>query len=188
MNLSIKFLISLFLVSCFLFLAAGPIFAAEGYKLEVPLPPLPGTNPESGIAGYIQYLYVFAIALAGFLALGMMVYGGLQYVLAAGNVAKVEDAKDIITQALWGLGLVLVSYLLLRTINPDLVKLRNPSLVPVQINAPKASAPAPGVIAPGQISTGQQCQKDADCTAGGILGGRLVCQSGRCEEFITGGF
>ena len=136
----------LILFSVFYFLFSGAVFAAEGYKLEVPLPPLPGTSdPGAGIAQYIQYLYVFAIALAGFLALGAMVYGGLQYVLAAGNVAKVEDAKDIITQALWGLGLILVAYLLLRTINPDLVSLKTPSLEPPTI---KGAFPVAGVDDP----------------------------------------
>ncbi|MDP2946372.1 MAG: hypothetical protein Q8N61_02890, partial [bacterium] len=51
----------------------------------------------------------------------------IKYILAAGNVVKVEDAKDTIQQALLGLGLLLVSYLLLRTINPDLINLKNPN-------------------------------------------------------------
>ena len=61
-----------------------------------------------------------------------MMYGGIQYILAAGNVGKVEEAKETITQALLGLGLLLMSYLLLITINPDLVNLKNPSFGPTE--------------------------------------------------------
>lgn len=64
-----------------------------------------------------------------------MTIGGIMYILAAGNAAKVEDAKDTILQALFGLGILLVSYLLLRTINPDLVNLTNPNLTPIQFQS-----------------------------------------------------
>ena len=163
---------------------------AQGYKLEVDLPSLPSAEgPGTTIASYINYIYVFAIALGGFLAFGVLVLGGLQYVLAAGNVAKVESAKEMMNSALLGLGILLVSYLLLRTINPDLVNLRNPSLTPITGGiSSQTQTTGPGVIAPGQISVGQTCQKDADCTAGGSLGGQITCSGGQCIEFTTGGF
>ncbi len=110
-----------------------PAPVAAQYKLETQLPPIPGQpSPSGGLPQYINYLFVFGLGLITFLALGQMMIGGIQYILAAGNVAKVEDAKDTIQQALLGLGLLLVSYLLLWTINPDLVNLRNPNLTPTQ--------------------------------------------------------
>lgn len=154
-------------------------------KLETALPPIAGQpSPGEGLPQYINYLFIFGLGLIAILALYQMTLGGITYILAAGNAAKVEDAKDTIKQALFGLGILLVSYLLLRTINPDLVNLKNPNLAPTQFQG----APTSGVIAPGQISTGQQCQKDADCTAGGSLGGQIVCQNGQCVELTTGGY
>lgn len=103
-------------------------------KLETGLPNIPGGQLPAGqeLPSYINYLFIFGLGLIAFLALGQMMLGGLTYILAAGNAAKVEDAKETIKQALLGLGLLLVSYLLLRTINPDLVNLRNPNLTPTQ--------------------------------------------------------
>jgi len=185
-------IILLFAISCALLaISCAPYAAMAQVKLETGLPNIPGGQLPKGqeLPSYINYLFIFGLGAIAILALGQMMLGGLTYILAAGNVANKVNAKDTIKQALLGLGLLLVSYLLLRTINPDLVNLRNPNLTPTQFQG--ASTPGaipPGVIAPGQISTGQQCQKDADCTAGGSLGGRIVCQNNNCIEFITGGF
>lgn len=105
-------------------------------RLETGLPGVPGGQLPAGqeLPSYINYLFIFGLGLIAFLALGQMMLGGINYILAAGNVAKVEDAKNTIQQALLGLGLLLVSYLLLRTINPDLVNLRNPVLAPQSFN------------------------------------------------------
>lgn len=105
-------------------------------KLETALPPINGQPaPGSGLPQYINYLFVFGLGLITFLALTEMIIGGITYILAAGNVVKVEEAKDRIFQALFGVGILLISYLLLRTINPDLVNLRNPSLTPTKFNS-----------------------------------------------------
>ncbi|MDP2946201.1 MAG: hypothetical protein Q8N61_01975 [bacterium] len=98
-------------------------------QLETGLPGVPGGQLPAGqeLPSYISYLFIFGLGLITVLALGQMMFGGIKYILAAGNVVKFEDAKDTIQQALLGLGLLLVSYLLLRTINPDLINLKNPN-------------------------------------------------------------
>ncbi len=101
-------------------------------KLETGLPGHSTVPTETALPSYISYLFVFGLGLITILALTQMIIGGITYILAAGNAAKVEDAKDTILQALLGVGILLVSYLLLRTINPDLVNLRNPNLTPTQ--------------------------------------------------------
>ncbi|MCX6813991.1 MAG: hypothetical protein NT078_02165 [Candidatus Azambacteria bacterium] len=101
-------------------------------QLETGLPNVPSSQLPAGqeLPSYINYLFIFGLGLITILALGQMMLGGIKYILAAGNAATIEDAKETIKQALIGLGLLLVSYLLLRTINPDLVNLRNPSFIP----------------------------------------------------------
>ncbi len=127
-------IILLFAINCAL-LAINymPYTAMAQVKLETGLPPIAGQPlPSEGLPQYINYLFIFGLGIIAILALTQMMIGGLTYILAAGNVAKVEDAKDTIKQALIGLGLLLVSYLLLNTINPDLVNLRTPNLTPTQ--------------------------------------------------------
>ncbi len=108
-------------------------------QLETGLPNIPGGQLPVGqeLPSYIRYLFIFGLGAIAILALAQMIIGGIQYILAAGSVVKHEDAKDTIQQALLGLGLLLVSYLLLNTINPDLVNLRNPSLTPIEFKGQK---------------------------------------------------
>lgn len=108
-------------------------------NLETGLPGVPGGQLPAGqeLPSYINYLFLFGLSSITIVALVQMIIGGIMYILAAGNAAKVEDAKDTILQALFGLGILLVSYLLLRTINPDLVNLKNPNLTPNQLQNTK---------------------------------------------------
>lgn len=110
----------------FFCLALLPGIAAAQTRLDMALPEIPDIDPGAGIASFIKYIFVFGLGAIALLALAQMMRGGIEYVLAAGNVVKHEDAKDTIQQALIGLGLLLVSYLLLNTINPDLVNLKDP--------------------------------------------------------------
>ncbi|MBI2635083.1 MAG: hypothetical protein HYW79_00885 [Parcubacteria group bacterium] len=119
----------------FFALYTSPVLAQ--YRLETGLPGVPGGKLPAGteLPSYLRYLFIFGLGFITVLALSVMMFGGIQYILAAGNAAKTEEAKAWIQQALFGLGLLLVSYLLLRTINPDLVNLRNPNLAPTQLQS-----------------------------------------------------
>lgn len=137
----------LFFVLCSIFYV--PWVMAQ-VKLETALPPIAGQpSPSEGLPQYINYMFVFGLGLITILVLGRMIIGGIMYILAAGNAAKVEDAKDVIFQALLGFGILLVSYLLLRTINPDLVSLKNPNLTPKSFQFQNLPAPA-GPIGPNE--------------------------------------
>ena len=65
--------------------------------------------------------------LAAVLAVIEIVVGGLQYALSESLFSK-EDALDRIKMALLGLFIALVSWLILNTINPELVNLKDPTL------------------------------------------------------------
>ncbi len=142
-------------------------------KLETALPPIAGQPaPGAGLPEYINYLFIFGLGLITILALTQMIIGGITYILAAGNAARVEDAKDMIFQALFGVGILLISYLLLRTINPDLVNLRNPNLTPTQFQ--------------GQGLTGnQQAVEGAPCQEGDVTGSApnfAICINGQWKN------
>jgi hypothetical protein len=87
----------------------------------------------------ITSLYSFGIWIVGIAAMFMMVIGGVQYIISAGNKATAESGKRIISDALLGLVAALASWLFLYVINPDLTKI-NLSLVTVGTSSVSKSA------------------------------------------------
>ena len=83
---------------------------------------IPGQEPTNDLVVYLNNLYNFGIAIAAILAIFMIAMGAFNYIVtSAGNASKVIDAKDMIKNALFGLVLVFIAFLLLYIINPDLV-------------------------------------------------------------------
>jgi hypothetical protein len=84
----------------------------------------PDFNPQTtSIPGFISNLYVFALAIGGIIAVGAIVVGGVMYISEGAIPQKKTEGKTIILGALWGLGLLLGAYVILRTVNPELVTL-----------------------------------------------------------------
>lgn len=104
-------------------LFAGYIYAASDYTyLEGTA--FKGFNTASTgnkLADFLVNVFNFGIAAAVVLALIMIIWGGIIYTTTDSWNGK-EDGKSKIQDALYGLGLVLVSYLILYTINPCLVQ------------------------------------------------------------------
>lgn len=95
--------------------------AQAEYTLELKYPPIAGVSPEGGLVNYIGYIYRLGLVLVGLAALFALVFGGFLYM--SESVTKTEEGKKWIWGALGGLLLALLAYLILYTINPDLVKL-----------------------------------------------------------------
>lgn len=118
-------IVLLFSICASLFIAN---FALAGYEIEITIPTSQG--PLSGapdLSTYIRYIYLFGISLVGVAALVYLIIGGLMYMLSS-TVTSKEDAKKYIWGAISGLILVLASYLILYTINPNLIKLTPPKM------------------------------------------------------------
>lgn len=60
-------------------------------------------NPMSSITRIILNIIAIAIRLAGYAAVGFVIWGGIKYMLAAGDSNKIVSAKKTITNALIGL-------------------------------------------------------------------------------------
>lgn len=93
----------------------------KGYT---PLTVLPGTTNSEGqvtIDSYIPGIFNLTIGIAGVLAVLMILIGGVEYITTDAIQGK-SEGKARIQNALWGLVLVLVSWILLRTINPKLTE------------------------------------------------------------------
>lgn len=120
------FILTVIILSSIIFLMGNDYtFAQKNYELAVQFP---GTTPAPGLANYIRNLYTFGIGIAALLAMTMIVFGAVQRIVSAGNPSKIQDANDRITQALWGLALLLGASLVLYTINPTLVGLKEPEI------------------------------------------------------------
>ena len=109
-----------------------PAFStAQEYKLLEPLPCIEGTgnNCKGGevikkinLDTYIGYVFKFSIALAAFLAVIMIIWGGVEYMGSEVPFIK-SNGKQRIWNAITGLLMVLASYLILATIDPRLVEI-----------------------------------------------------------------
>src|SRR3989344_2130674 len=106
------------LTPIFLFSLAGTALA---YNLLQPLPVV-GQSVES-FPDYITKIIPFILGLAAVLAVVEIVIGGIEYAVTEAIDSK-ADAKDRIRQAILGLLLALASWLILYTINPELINLK----------------------------------------------------------------
>jgi len=80
-----------------------------------------GTGAEEP-GGILVKLFQFGMGLIGLSALIMIVFGGIVYMTAGDSQERIKKAKGYINNAIFGLILALLSFLILYTINPDLVK------------------------------------------------------------------
>jgi hypothetical protein len=103
----------------------GEIKCDEGageYCLLAPLPNIVKVTPTTGLGDYLNIVVKFTIGFAGVLAVVMIVLGGITY-MGSESFTKKEDAKGMIGHAIGGLLLALAAFLILNTINPNLVRL-----------------------------------------------------------------
>lgn len=111
-------LIALVFISSSLF--SSPARAEETTaNLIVPIGEIK-TFEQASVPTYITTVYKWGIGAAALLAVLMLVVGGLQYVLAAGNLGTTEAAKQRMTSAILGVALLLGISLILRFLDPKL--------------------------------------------------------------------
>jgi len=101
---------------------------AAGKFVYTPMENIPFFGKSSDFCEYISFIYKFGIATVGICALLMIVIGGFMYSTSAGNNAKMETAKKVITEALVGLFLAMIGWLVFYLINPDLTVCKLPEV------------------------------------------------------------
>jgi len=107
----------LFLVLTNFFLI-NTVFAQE----YIPLAPLPGVSDSgANLSEYLAAIFNIGIGLAAVLAVLMIVVGGVQYIGGAASQSARSDAKKKIQNAVFGLLLTLMSWLIVYTINPNII-------------------------------------------------------------------
>ena len=113
--------ISATIFALFCFFVKTPIGKAA--ETLINYPEINGTDLTWGtsLPDIIKYVYLFSVGICGAVALLSILIGAIKYVGAAGNPSKMSDAKEQIFSAILGVIILLSSYLILNTINPDLV-------------------------------------------------------------------
>lgn len=84
------------------------------------------------LSEYIVGIYDYSFAIAGILAAIVLMGGGVLWLVSGGSPDKVGKAKKIIGSSLVGLGLLFGSYLILNTINPELLEMKTLSFSGVE--------------------------------------------------------
>lgn len=108
---------------CLLFFAV-PVYASP----YTPLVQIPGLGTEVTISSYLIGIYNFLLSIVGIVAVMMLILGGMRYISAAGNSAAIGEAKSMIEGAISGLLLALLSWLIVSTINPDILYVKQPGM------------------------------------------------------------
>ncbi len=111
-NYKKRFLVIFILVLTFIFSYSMAVWADE--------PPTKGLPTNLG--QLIQQIFGWALSVLGIAVFVMFFYSGFLWLTAAGNTSRIGDAKSHMTNAVFGAVLLLSSYLILYTINPDFVK------------------------------------------------------------------
>ncbi len=129
-------------------------------------------------ADYINLAIKIFISIIGALGVIMIVLGGVQY-MTTDAISKKEGGKEMISNAIFGVILALVSWLLLNTINPHLIEIRlDPPKGEQIVTTGKEDLPAPyvqrNVVIGGQnITLSTNCSQssvNAAAADGVILG------------------
>ncbi|MEK7650796.1 MAG: hypothetical protein AAB364_02940 [Patescibacteria group bacterium] len=106
----------------FLKLFTPQALADNVVRLLAPLGPPTGApvTTMASTENYIATAFPLFLAVAVALAVVMIAWGGLQHMLSKVPGSK-QDGKEKISNAIWGLLLALAAWLILYTINPQIL-------------------------------------------------------------------
>ena len=127
--------------------AADPAKDIRNLELNVPLGDLkqlspPTTIPDEGgksyivipwIAEYVGAAFRYGLLLGSALAVFMIMIGGISYILAGANMQMLDKAKGMMWQSVIGLVVLMLSYMVLNIVNPNLVVLPSIKIETVKI-------------------------------------------------------
>ncbi len=191
-------LISLFIVYCLLFIGASvaqaqtPTPTQTEYKLLAPLPGISTREdmsecvkdgkPCATASTFIPGLFKLIIAIAGGLAVVKIIFGGIQYMSTDAFTGK-SEAKDTIQNAIWGLLLAIGAWLILYTVNPNLVEFNlNIERQEIKTTPPPGETPPPvpsacndcAVVGVPHKPAPRGCAAPGPCRINRVVNGKLI--------------
>lgn len=85
-------------------------------------PSVPTKGLPTDLGSLIEQIFTWSLGILGISVFVMFFYGGFLYLTAAGNTSKAGEARSRMMNAVFGAILLVSSYIVLNTINPDFVK------------------------------------------------------------------
>jgi len=127
------------------FALAGPTKAATLNDVNfVPQVSVPNSQFQAGVTytmkepslkplgEYIIAIFNYGLAIVGILAAIILMAGGLIWLTSGGSSSKVGQAKELMLGSIVGLLILVVSWVILNTINPELVNFRTTAIPSVE--------------------------------------------------------
>lgn len=84
---------------------------------------LSGIFQANSLASFVNGLFIFAISVGGFIAVGRLVYAGWLYMVLGDSAGGASKAKVIFRDVAIGVLLLLSIWLILNVINPNILNL-----------------------------------------------------------------
>ncbi len=167
-----KIMKKIFLLSLLSFFLVTPVIvlAQANITISSSVPGMGALTSNAEPGAYVSGFYNFALMIGGVLAFGAIVYGGILYATSAGNSSKQSEGRSWITSALLGLLLLAGAYLILYTINPNLVNLSLPTLQAINIEAPTSGSSDGNGCASGTCQTLSNCTVTSVTNCGAAQG------------------
>lgn len=155
--------------------------SAQGVVLlegSLPLEGIEGGVVEEGQLGdYLNGLFLLGIGVASGLAVIYITIGGIQY-MATANPGKKEGGREKIVAAVGGLILALAAFLILQTINPDLLQFNITSAIDDIVERIKETRKPP-LVEPGDPWPSDEAQRTAleQVTNGKVRPNKQNCEN-----------
>lgn len=172
-----KTFIIIFALVFFWFLFSTSFLFAQERKLEIKYPEIFGLKPETvatGLAEYAKYIFNFSVAIIGLILFGVLIRAGILYLTSAGQPAKLNEAKERIISVFLGVILLLSGYLILTTINPQLVIFEFPAIKKAEICEKNEDCPRGFECKEGKCLVRTTCNVNEDCPY------TYECKEGKC--------
>ncbi len=97
-------------------------------RIEVTLSTsIAGLTVTGDLGEYISYAYKWMLGAGTTIAIVFLMVAGLRWTLGGANAEQIGKAKKTVTNAVIGLVLLMLTYIILLTVNPQLLKLQVPS-------------------------------------------------------------
>lgn len=119
-NINITKVANVLTVFVMVALIAMPLFAGAQFRTVT----APGTDPlpnQTNATDIILRVIQILLAIAGLVAVIFLVVGGFQYITAGGNEERAESSKKTITNAIIGIVIVILAFVIVRVIANALI-------------------------------------------------------------------
>lgn len=147
--------------------ADDPIW--PGWEVDYPWNPPQDPN----LPQYVNYIYNVAFFVAGFLAVLMIIIGGIQWISSAASPQQKMAAKNKITRSIIGLVALFAIFVVLKAINPDILVLKDIEVSGVTPNYDYSM--------PSKFNVFGQIEKDLSAHHKGDYDSRINTLSGESE-------